>query len=58
MKQARPKLDEVIRWVVLARLKEFSGHRQRTANSLGISLRTLGLWLKKWKKSGLAPANI
>jgi hypothetical protein len=41
-------LDDINKEVTLARLQSFNGHRAKTARSLGISLRTLGLWLKEW----------
>ncbi|MGE3180328.1 MAG: sigma-54-dependent transcriptional regulator [Phycisphaerae bacterium] len=33
-------------------LARFNGHRERTARSLGIGLRTLGLKIKKWREEG------
>jgi DNA-binding NtrC family response regulator len=38
--------------VILSTLEKFRGHRVKTAQSLGIGLRTLGLKLKKWREEG------
>ena len=43
-------LADVERQVILSTLDRFKGHRVKTANSLGIGLRTLGMKLKKWKE--------
>lgn len=48
-------LEEVEREAILAALKRFNGHRQKTAAALGIGVRTLGLKLKKWKEQNLIP---
>ncbi len=48
-------LDEMERQQILATLDRFGGNRQKTARTLGIGLRTLGLKLKKWKQQDLAP---
>jgi hypothetical protein len=49
------RMDDVIRDTTLRRLKQFAGHRVKTAASLGIGVRTLGMWLKKWTSEGLMP---
>jgi len=36
----------------MSTLEKFKGHRVKTANSLGIGVRTLGMKLKKWKDDG------
>ena len=57
--QAIPPCDGVItlevieRQAVLATLDRFGGHRQRTAQALGIGVRTLGMKLRAWKDAGL-----
>ena len=42
-------LADMERHLIEKTLGEFNGHRQRTAESLGIGVRTLGMKLKKWK---------
>jgi DNA-binding NtrC family response regulator len=46
-------LDEIEREAIIQTLVRLSGHRQKTAQALGIGVRTLGLKLKKWKEQGL-----
>lgn len=46
-------LEEIERQVILETLERFAGHRQKTAQALGIGVRTLGLKLKKWKEAKL-----
>ncbi len=43
------KLADLERQLIEKTLDEFDGHRQKTAESLGIGVRTLGMKLKKWK---------
>jgi two-component system, NtrC family, response regulator HydG len=43
-------LDEIERQTIVATLEHNRGHRQRSAEALGIGVRTLGLKLKKWKE--------
>lgn len=43
------KLDDIERTTILATLQHYRGHRQKSANALGIGVRTLGLKLRKWK---------
>ncbi len=43
-------LEELERDAIVRTLERFGGHRQKTAKSLGIGVRTLGLKLKKWKE--------
>ena len=47
---AERTLDDIERDAILRTLERFRGHRLRTAKSLGIGVRTLGLKLKKWKE--------
>lgn len=45
-------LEEMERDAILRTLSRFHGHRAKTANELGIGLRTLGMKLKKFKMDG------
>lgn len=45
-------LADVEKQVILTTLERFKGHRLKTAHSLGIGVRTLGMKLKKWKEDG------
>ncbi len=51
--QVRP-LAELEREAIEHTLEKFDGHRQKTAEALGIGIRTLGLKLKKWADEELA----
>lgn len=51
-------LEELERQVIVKTLSRFNGHRQRTARSLGIGVRTLGLKLKKWKEADLVAQTL
>lgn len=51
-------LEEVEREEVLRALGRFSGNRTRTAQALGIGVRTLGLKLKKWKEQNLVAQSV
>ncbi len=51
-------LEDAERQHVLAALEHFDGNRTRTAEALGIGLRTLGLKLKKWKEQNLVAAGV
>ena len=42
-------LEEIERQAIIETLERFNGHRQKTAEALGIGVRTLGLKLRKWK---------
>ncbi|MFG0328221.1 MAG: sigma-54-dependent transcriptional regulator [Phycisphaerales bacterium JB037] len=55
--EIRP-LADIEREVIVTTLKQFNGHRQRTARALGIGVRTLGLKLKKWKEEHLVEASL
>jgi two-component system, NtrC family, response regulator HydG len=46
-------LEDIEREAIVAALRRFDGHRQKTAQALGIGVRTLGLKLKKWKSQAL-----
>lgn len=45
-------LADIEKQVILTTLQHFKGHRVKTAGSLGIGVRTLGIKLKKWKDEG------
>ncbi len=51
-------LEDIEREAILATLAKFNGHRKKTANALGIGVRTLGLKLRKWKDQHLVDASI
>ena len=51
-------MEEVEREQILQALERFNGNRRRTAEALGIGLRTLGLKLKKWKQQNLVASSI
>ena len=51
-------LEEVEREEVLRALGRFSGNRTRTAQALGIGVRTLGLKLKKWQEQNLVAQSV
>lgn len=42
------KMEEVEKEHVLAMLEHFKGNRTKTAWELGITTKTLHLWLKRW----------
>ena len=42
------KVEGLLRQVTVDRLELFRGNRKRTAESLGIGIRTLHLWINKW----------
>lgn len=52
------QLEDIERDAIVRTLNKFNGHRQRTAESLGIGVRTLGLKLKKWKQQQLVDAAL
>lgn len=51
-------LEDLERETIVATLEHFRGHRQRSAEALGIGVRTLGLKLKKWKEQSLVDPNL
>lgn len=51
-------LEEIEREEVVRALGRFSGNRTRTAQALGIGVRTLGLKLKKWKEQNLVAQSV
>ncbi|MEN0019325.1 MAG: sigma-54 dependent transcriptional regulator [Planctomycetota bacterium] len=55
--EIRP-LEQIEREAIIAALRSFNGHRQRTAKALGIGVRTLGLKLKKWKEMQLVEPTL
>ena len=52
------KLADIEREAILATLARNNGHRQKSAQALGIGVRTLGLKLKKWKEERLVEASV
>lgn len=55
--QIRP-LEETERSEILLALDRFNGNRRRTAEALGIGIRTLGLKLKRWKEENLVADTV
>ncbi len=51
-------LDDMERDAIVRTLERYDGHRQRTADALGIGVRTLGIKLKKWKDEKLVPEDL
>jgi len=51
-------LEEIERDAIVRTLTRFNGHRQKTAEALGIGVRTLGLKLKKWKEANLVAQDL
>ena len=54
----RLTLDEIERETIVATLEHHQGHRQKSAEALGIGVRTLGLKLKKWKEQQLVDERL
>jgi len=52
------KLEDIEREAIVETLEKYSGHRQKTADALGIGVRTLGLKLKKWKDDNLVAKTL
>lgn len=52
------ELEDIERDAIVRTLQRFNGHRQRTAQALGIGVRTLGLKLKKWKQLQLVEPTL
>ena len=51
-------LEDMERQAIVRTLERFNGHRQKSAEALGIGVRTLGIKLKKWKDDGLVPDDL
>ncbi|MFG0274527.1 MAG: sigma-54-dependent transcriptional regulator [Phycisphaerales bacterium] len=51
-------LEDIEREAIVRTLSRFNGHRQKTAEALGIGVRTLGLKLKKWKEANLVAPDL
>lgn len=51
-------LEEVERDQIIRALDHFNGNRTRTAEALGIGVRTLGMKLRRWKENQLIAATI
>jgi DNA-binding NtrC family response regulator len=52
------RLEDVEREAIIETLIRFKGHRQKSAEALGIGVRTLGLKLKKWKEDKLVSESL
>ena len=53
-----PNIPDAFVETVKKTLVKMGRHRQRTAQALGIGVRTLGLKLKKWKQEQLIEATL
>ena len=51
-------LEDMERQLIEKALRENSGHRARTAEALGIGVRTLGLKLKQWREEAEARQSL
>ncbi|RMH11094.1 MAG: sigma-54-dependent Fis family transcriptional regulator [Planctomycetota bacterium] len=51
-------LADIEREAIVQALQRHNGHRQKTADALGIGVRTLGLKLKKWKEENLVAQSL
>lgn len=51
-------LADLERQAVVATLRSQGGHRRRTAEALGIGLRTLGVKLSQWRSARLLPPGV
>lgn len=51
-------LEQMEREMVIHALERYDGHRQRTAEALGMGVRTLGMKLKKWKERQLVAQGL
>ncbi len=51
-------LEQLEREQIVLTLEHYGGNRRRTAEALGIGLRTLGLKLKKWKEQQLVSPSL
>lgn len=51
-------LEDIERDAIVWTLQRLHGHRQKTAQALGIGVRTLGLKLKKWKEMKLVAETL
>lgn len=57
-RQGRPGhlMEDMERALIEQTLVKFNGHREKTAKTLGIGVRTLGMKLKKWREEAAAAA--
>jgi len=51
-------MEDMERDLIERTLKQFNGHRQKTARALGIGVRTLGMKLKRWREEAATAAAI
>lgn len=47
-------LEDMERQLIERTLKQFNGHREKTAKTLGMGVRTLGMKLKQWREESAA----
>jgi len=47
-------MEDMERALIEQTLQRFNGHREKTAKTLGIGVRTLGMKLKRWREEALA----
>ncbi|MCP4590412.1 MAG: sigma-54-dependent Fis family transcriptional regulator [bacterium] len=50
-------LEDMERQLIERTLTQFSGHREKTAKTLGMGVRTLGMKLKQWREEAAAQAK-
>ena len=50
-------MEDMERALIEQTLVKFNGHREKTAKSLGIGVRTLGMKLKRWREEAAAAAQ-
>lgn len=51
-------LEDIERDAIVQTLARYNGHRQKTADALGIGVRTLGLKIRKWKDENLVAITL
>jgi len=51
-------LEDIERQAIVETLERFNGHRSKTAQALGIGVRTLGMKLKRWKEQRLVAESL
>jgi len=47
-------LEDMERQLIERTLQQFNGHREKTAKTLGMGVRTLGMKLKQWREEAAA----
>ncbi len=51
-------IEDMERQLIKKALVKYDGHRQKTADALGIGLRTLGMKIKRWNMTEIGQAEI